>query len=161
MGWPGDSPRVPVLLQGHCWIGLQGQGSPGEGVINPHMSTSGATSRKPLSCTHSCGREGQGGAVGDSATALGCSCSGGDSRETWKVGEAVLPQKQHIPTSLYPCNLLYPCVLSHHIPASGQAFLWKNVPPKRADSAPKHVGVFEVSLIFFFFFKLGNSRIVS
>lgn len=41
--------------------------------------------------------------------ALGCSCCSGDSRETWKVSEAVLPQKQHTHVSL--CFIpLCPCL---------------------------------------------------
>lgn len=120
MGWPGDSPRVPVLLQGQC--------SPGQGVISPHISTSRALPRNLLSCTHSCGGLSHG---------TGVQLLQWGQQGNLEVREAVLPQKQHNPTSLYPSNLLYPCVLSHYVPASGQHSLGKSVPPQRADFALK------------------------
>lgn len=137
-------PGVPVLLQGHSWIGL---------LISPQISTSRALPGNLYLVPTAVGGWAKGGLWGTQPWHWGAAAPWGQQGDL-EGDKRLLCLKSS--TSLYPWNLLYPCVLSHHIPASGQASLQKNVPPQRADSDPKQMWVCEVSLIFFFSWEIAG-----
>lgn len=66
--------------------------------------------------------------------ALGCSCCSGDSRETWKVSEVVLPQKQHIPV---PLNLLQSLCFIPLCPCLRTTFPWEACATTKSWFCPK------------------------
>lgn len=89
VGWPGDSPRVPMLLQGQC--------SPGQGEISPHISTSRALPRNLYLVPTAVGLRG---GCGGPSHGTGVQLLQWRQQGNLHVREAVLPQRQHNPTPL-------------------------------------------------------------
>lgn len=96
--WGGQG-TIPVSLcssRGTAGLDSMGSGALGRVLSVPYQHIT-CSSRKPLSCTHSCGAEG--GLWGLSHSS-GVQLLHWGQREAWKVREAALPQKQHIPVPL-------------------------------------------------------------